>query len=342
MLRNILEEPDGVFGFVSFDEGRLFQTSKPSAMSTSGPTSSSRRPFGPRACVGAHTALVTPFLDGAVAWDDLKRLVELQIKEGIDGLVAVGTTGESPTLDYDEHIEVIRKTVEFAAGRVPVMAGTGSNATTEALDLTKRADEAGADAFLLVAPYYNKPSQEGLFRHFSLLAEATAKPIVLYSIPGRCGIEITVETTLRLRKKYPNIIGIKEAGGQVEKAARLVREADPEFIVLSGDDSLTLPFAEVGAQGIVSVASNLIPGPVAKLARLARTKQFAEAKVLHDRLAEIFKTLFVEPNPVPVKHCMMRACIIRSDEVRLPLCEMSEANRLLVEKVADATLASLR
>jgi len=193
-----------------------------------------------------------------------------------------------------------------------------------------------------VAPYYNKPSQEGLFRHFSVIAEATAKPIILYSIPGRCGIEITVETTLRLRKKYPHIIGIKEAGGQVEKAARLVREADPEFIVLSGDDSLTLPFAEVGAQGIISVASNLIPGPVAKLAQLARTKQFAEAKVLHDQLAEIFRTLFVEPNPVPVKHCMMRAGLIRSDEVRLPLCEMSEANRLLVEKVADATLASLR
>ena len=169
-------------------------------MSSTG-SSPSRRPFGPRAFVGAHTALVTPFVKGAVAWDDLKKLVEFQIKDGIDGLVAVGTTGESPTLDYDEHIEVIRKTVEFAAGRVPVMAGTGSNATTEALDLTKRADEAGADAFLLVAPYYNKPSQEGLFRHFALLAESTAKPIILCSIPGRCGIEITVETTLRLRKK---------------------------------------------------------------------------------------------------------------------------------------------
>ena len=165
-------------------------------MSSTG-SHASRRPFGPRAFVGAHTALVTPFHKGAVAWDDLKKLVDFQIQEGIDGLVAVGTTGESPTLDYDEHIDVIRRTVEFAAGRVPVMAGTGSNATTEALDLTKRADEAGADAFLLVAPYYNKPSQEGLFRHFSALAEATAKPIVLYSIPGRCGIEITVETTDR-------------------------------------------------------------------------------------------------------------------------------------------------
>lgn len=305
-------------------------------------SSPSRPPFGPRAFTGAHTALVTPFLDGAVAWEDLRKLVETQIAAGIDGLVAVGTTGESPTLDNEEHIEVIRRTVAFAAGRVPVMAGTGSNATTEALDLTQRADQAGADAFLLVAPYYNKPSQEGLYRHFSILAEATAKPIILYSIPGRCGVEITVETTLRLRRKYSNIIGIKEAGGQVDKAARLVREADPAFIVLSGDDSLTLPFAEVGAQGIVSVASNFIPAAVVRLAGLARTQQFAEAKVLHDKLADIFKTLFIEPNPVPVKHCMMRIGGLRSAEVRLPLCEMSEANRLLVEQVADATLASLR
>ncbi len=308
-------------------------------MSASG---SSRAPFGPRSFVGAHTALVTPFLDGNVCWEDLRRLVDLQIAAGIDGLVSVGTTGESPTLDYDEHVDVIARTVEHAAGRVPVMAGTGSNSTVEALDLTRRADEAGADGFLLVAPYYNKPSQEGLFRHFSAVAETTDKPIMLYSIPGRCGVEISVETVLRLRAKFRHVIGIKEAGGQVEKAARLVKESDAEFIVLSGDDSLTLPFAEVGAQGVISVASNLIPGPVARLARLARTKQFAEAKVLHDQLADIFRTLFVEPNPVPVKHCMMRAGIIRSDEVRLPLCEMSEANRLLVEKVADATLASLR
>ena len=308
-------------------------------MSASG---SSRAKFGPASFVGAHTALVTPFLDGKVCWEDLRRLVEVQIAAGIDGLVSVGTTGESPTLDYDEHVDVIARTVEFAAGRVPVMAGTGSNSTVEALDLTRRADEAGADAFLLVAPYYNKPSQEGLFRHFSAVAEATAKPIMLYSIPGRCGVEISVETVLRLRAKFRHVIGIKEAGGQVEKAARLVKESDPEFIVLSGDDSLTLPFAEVGARGVVSVASNLIPGPVAKLAKLARTGRFAEAKALHDRLADLFRTLFVEPNPVPVKHCMMRAGIIRSDEVRLPLCEMSEANRLLVEKVADAALASLR
>ena len=312
-------------------------------MSTPGSTSSRPgRPFGPQAYAGAHTALVTPFLNGQVAWADLRKLVDFQIKEGIDGLISVGTTGESPTLDYDEHIAVIEKTVEYAAGRVPVMAGTGSNATTEALDLTKRADQAGADAFLLVAPYYNKPSQEGLYRHFSLLAECTAKPIMLYSIPGRCGIEITVETVVRLRQKHWNIIGIKEAGGQVDKAARLVRELDPEFLVLSGDDSLTVAFGEVGGQGIISVASNWLPGPVAQLAALVRQKKFAEAKVLQAKLAEIFKTLFIEPNPVPVKHVMQRSGLIQSGEVRLPLCEMSDANRLLVEACVDATLANLR
>jgi 4-hydroxy-tetrahydrodipicolinate synthase len=222
------------------------------------------------------------------------------------------------------------------------MAGTGSNATTEALDLTKRADEAGADAFLLVAPYYNKPSQEGLYRHFSLLAESTAKPIMLYSIPGRCGIEIAVETVVRLRQKHRNIIGIKEAGGQVEKAARLVRELDSEFLVLSGDDSLTLAFGEVGAQGIISVASNWIPSAVVQLTALVRAKKFTEAKALQAKLAEVFRVLFVEPNPVPVKHLMQRAGLIQSAEVRLPLCEMAEANRRLVEATADAYLSSIR
>jgi len=312
----------------------------PFEMSSHSQSSATQRPV--QAYAGAHTALITPFLSGKVAWDDLRKLVHFQISAGIDGLISVGTTGESPTLDYDEHIEVIQHTVEYAAGRVPVMAGTGSNATTEALDLTKRADEAGADAFLLVAPYYNKPSQEGLYRHFSLIAESTAKPIMLYSIPGRCGIEIAVETVVRLRQKHRNIIGIKEAGGQVEKAARLVRELDPEFLVLSGDDSLTLAFGEVGAQGIISVASNWIPSAVVQLTALVRAKKFTEAKALQAKLAEVFRVLFVEPNPVPVKHLMQRAGLIQSAEVRLPLCEMAEANRRLVEATADAYLSSIR
>lgn len=302
----------------------------------------SKRFADPSVYAGAHTALITPFLDGKVAWADLKKLVDFQIAAGINGLISVGTTGESPTLDYDEHIEVIQRTVEYSAGRVPVMAGTGSNSTAEALDLTKRAGDVGADAFLLVAPYYNKPSQEGLYRHFSAIAESTEKPIMLYSIPGRCGVEISVETVVRLRQAHRNIIGIKEAGGQVEKAARLVKELDRDFLVLSGDDSLTVAFGEVGAQGIISVASNWIPGHVVKLAQLVRAKKFAEAKLLNGQLAEIFKIIFVEPNPVPVKHLMQRSGLIQSAEVRLPLCEMSEANRKLVEATADTCIASLR
>jgi len=305
-------------------------------------TGNPRKPFGTNHFCGAHTALVTPFASGKVAWSDLAKLVDQQVAAGIDGIVSVGTTGESPTLSHEEHIEVIARTVEAARGRVPVTAGTGSNATAEAVDLVRRADAVGADAHLQVAPYYNKPSQEGLFRHFSAIAEATDRPILLYSIPGRCGIEISVETVVRLRARHRHIIGIKEAGGQVDKAARLVRELDPGFLVLSGDDSLTLAFAEVGARGIVSVASNLLPGPVARLAKLCGERKFDEARALHAKLAEIFKVLFVEPNPVPVKHAMRRAGLIGSDEVRLPLCEMSEPNRRLVEQVADATLASLR
>lgn len=305
-------------------------------------TGNPRKPFGTNHFCGAHTALVTPFASGQVAWGDLERLVEQQVDAGIDGLVSVGTTGESPTLSHEEHIEVIARTVAAARGRVPVMAGTGSNATSEAIDLVRRADAVGADAHLQVAPYYNKPSQEGLYRHFCAIAESTDRPILLYSIPGRCGVEISVETVQRLRARHRHILGIKEAGGQVDKAARLVRELDPEFLVLSGDDSLTLPFAEVGARGIVSVASNLLPGPVARLAHLCGERKFDEARALHAKLAEIFKVLFVEPNPVPVKHAMRRAGLIGSSEVRLPLCEMSDANRRLVEQVADSTLASLR
>lgn len=305
-------------------------------------TGNPRKPFGTNHFCGAHTALVTPFASGQVAWGDLERLVEQQVDAGIDGLVSVGTTGESPTLSHEEHIEVIARTVAAARGRVPVMAGTGSNATSEAIDLVRRADAVGADAHLQVAPYYNKPSQEGLYRHFCAIAESTDRPILLYSIPGRCGVEISVETVQRLRARHRHILGIKEAGGQVDKAARLVRELDPEFLVLSGDDSLTLPFAEVGARGIVSVASNLLPGPVARLAHLCGERKFDEARALHAKLAEIFRVLFVEPNPVPVKHAMRRAGLIGSSEVRLPLCEMSDANRRLVEQVADSTLASLR
>ncbi|MBL9190492.1 MAG: 4-hydroxy-tetrahydrodipicolinate synthase [Opitutaceae bacterium] len=286
------------------------------------------RPF-----TGTITALATPFRNGEVSYDDLRKLVAFQIKGGIDGLVPVGTTGESPTLDYDEHIDVIRCVVAESRGRVPVIAGTGSNSTHEALHLTKLADEAGADAMLVVAPYYNKPSQEGLFRHFSAIAEQTDKPIILYSIPGRCGIEISVGVVARLRAKYKNVAWIKEAGGSVDRVDQLKQELGGDITVLSGDDSLTLPFMAVGAEGVISVASNLYVREIGKMVRLALANDFTKATKIHRRLYPAFKTLFIEPNPVPIKAALKRAGIIVSDEVRSPLCEMTPANAQALNKV---------
>lgn len=291
-----------------------------------------------RPLTGTLTALVTPFANGKVAFDDLRKLVEFQIKGGVDGLVPVGTTGESPTLSHEEHMEVVSAVIATNRGRVPVVAGTGSNSTHEAVELTRLSHEAGADAMLVVAPYYNKPSQEGLFRHFAAVAEATDRPIVLYSIPGRCGIEIGVPVVERLRAKYSHVRYMKEAGGTVDRVDLLKQALGRDLTVLSGDDSLTLPFMAVGAEGVISVASNLLPRQVSKLVRLALADEFAQASKLHRQLYSVFKALFVEPNPVPVKHAMVGAGIIGSDEVRAPLCELSEPGR----KVLSAALASLR
>lgn len=290
-----------------------------------------------REFTGAITALVTPFRNGKVAYDDLDRLVDAQLAGGIKGLVPMGTTGESPTLDYDEHLEVIRRVVVRVAGRVPVMAGTGSNCTREAVDLTRKAQSVGADAMLVVAPYYNKPSQEGLYRHFSVIAEATDKPIILYSIPGRCGIEIAVPTVARLRAAFPHINHIKEAGGSCDRVDQLKQTCGESVTILCGDDSLTLPFIALGAKGVISVASNLLPAEVVKLCELALAGELAEAAALHQRLQPLFKNLFVEPNPVPAKYAMSRLRIIGTPEVRLPLCELTDASRALLDK----TLAGL-
>jgi 4-hydroxy-tetrahydrodipicolinate synthase len=293
-----------------------------------------------RLLTGALTALVTPFRDGAVAFDDLDRLVDFQIDAGIDGLVPVGTTGESPTLDHDEHMEVVCRTIARAAGRVPVVAGTGSNSTREAVDLTRRAHEAGADAMLVVAPYYNKPSQEGLFRHFAAIAEVTDRPIVLYSIPGRCVIEIGVPVVARLRERYPHVHYIKEAGGSCDRVDQLRTALGDSVTILSGDDALTLPFMALGAKGVISVASNFRPAEVVELVRRAAAGDLAEAAGWHARLQPLFRALFVEPNPVPVKHALARAGRIGSAEVRLPLCPMSEANRAAVDAVLEPWLSS--
>lgn len=294
----------------------------------------SSRPF-----TGAITALVTPFRAGQVAFDDLRRLVDFQIKRGIDGLVPVGTTGESPTLSHDEAREVIRCVIAQARGRVPVIAGTGSNDTRKAVAMTAFAHEAGADAMLVVAPYYNRPTQEGLFRHFSAVAEATDRQIVLYSIPGRCGIEIGIDVIARLHAKYPHVNHVKEAGGSVDRVDQIIQACGDAVTVLSGDDPLTLPFMSVGAKGVISVASNLFPREVAQLAAQALAGEYAKARKLHRRFHPVFKSIFIESNPVPIKAAMARAGLIGSDEVRLPLTPLTEASRRTLFGVLDTVAA---
>jgi len=203
---------------------------------------------------GTYTAIVTPFANGQIDTEALRKLIAGQIKGGVDGIVPVGTTGESPTLTFEEHIEVIKLTVKFVGGKVKVLAGTGANSTAEAVHLTQAAEEAGADGSLQVAPYFNKPSQEGIFQHFMEISRATKLPLVLYSIPGRCGVEIGVETVRRLAAATPKVVGIKEAGGSVDRVSQLRAALGKKFTILSGDDSLTLPFMSVGAQGVISVA----------------------------------------------------------------------------------------
>ncbi len=275
---------------------------------------------------GTYTALVTPFKDGKVSEPALERLIRAQIKAGVDGIVSVGTTGESPTLSFEEHIYVIEKSIQFASGRIKVLAGTGGNSTDEAIYLTVAAERAGADGSLQVAPYYNKPTQEGLFQHFRAIAYATKLPIVLYSIPGRCGVEIGVETIQRLARECKNLVGIKEAGGSAERVSQLRAALGPKFTILSGDDSLTLPFMAVGAQGVVSVASNVIPKEVAQMVRAFAGGKSAAALKLHDKFYPLFKDLFVETNPVPVKAALAIMGQIE-EEYRLPLVPMHPTNR---------------
>ena len=282
---------------------------------------------------GVHTALITPMKDGGVSYGDLEKLISMQIAGNVSGLVPCGTTGESPTLSKEEHIEVIQKTIDITQGKLPVIAGTGANSTKEALFLTEKADNAGADAFLVVAPYYNKPSQEGLFQHFSQIAERTEKPVVLYSIPSRCGIEISTQTVLRLRDNFPHVCALKEAGGKSSKVSETVVSLDSDFTVLSGDDGLTLPFIACGAKGVVSVASNLIPQTVASLVAEAKNGKFSEAREIHLENYQFFTEIFCEPNPVPIKTLMHLKGIISSPEVRLPLCPPNPSNMELLREI---------
>jgi 4-hydroxy-tetrahydrodipicolinate synthase len=274
---------------------------------------------------GTYTAIVTPFSNGALDEAALERLIKMQIKGGVDGIVPVGTTGESPTVDCEEHIRIIARSVKFAAGRIKVLAGTGANATSEAIKLTQEAEKVGADGSLQVAPYYNKPTQEGLYQHFRAIARTTKLPIVLYSIPGRCGIEIGVETVKRLARDYKNIVGIKEAGGSCDRVSQLRAATGAKFTILSGDDSLTLPFMSVGAQGVISVASNVIPREVSQMVKLFASGKAAAALKIHERFYPLFKDLFIETNPTPVKAALAMMKVIE-EESRLPLVPMDPKN----------------
>jgi 4-hydroxy-tetrahydrodipicolinate synthase len=275
---------------------------------------------------GTYTALITPFRNGEIDVPAFKSLIDRQIAGGVTGIVPVGTTGESPTLDTDEHIEVIRLAVEFAAGRCEVVAGTGANATAEAIELTEAAEKLGATGTLQVCPYYNKPSQEGLYLHFKAIAESTNLPIMLYSVPGRSSIEIAPETAARLAADCPTVVAIKEAGGSVDRVNQLAQALPPGFAILSGDDPLTLPFVACGATGLVSVASNLIPDVIVKLVNTCLAGDFTAALALQKQYYPLMRGLMsLDVNPVPIKtavalqgHCL--------PDLRLPLAPLSEAN----------------
>ena len=272
---------------------------------------------------GVFTAIVTPFSNGKVDYEKLTELVKIQIDANIEGIVPVGTTGESPTLSVDEHLKVIETVIETASGKCQIIAGTGANSTAEAVHLTKMAKAIGADATLQVTPYYNKPTQEGLYRHFSAVADECNLPVVLYNVPGRSGLAIAVETIERLSSN-PNIVCVKEAGGSAERVSAIKNLCD--ITVLSGDDSLTLPMMALGADGVISVASNLIPAKVKAMVDAWRSGNIDSALEIHNKYYRFFSDIFIETNPIPIKAAMAAKGLL-DEEYRLPICPMSSANR---------------
>jgi 4-hydroxy-tetrahydrodipicolinate synthase len=283
---------------------------------------------------GSITALITPFKNGELDEVAFRRLIEWQLAEGTQGLVPVGTTGESPTLDHREHKRVVEVCVETAAGRVPVIAGAGSNATSEAIEFTRHAKEAGADAVLSVAPYYNKPTQEGLFRHFAAIAESVDIPIILYNIPGRSVVEISVETLARLAA-IPNIIGVKDATGNLARASRDRAALPKDFIRLSGDDATALGFMAHGGRGCISVTSNVAPKLCAAFQAFCLKDDFAAALDIQDRLMPLHDALFCEASPAPTKYAASLLGLCRP-EVRLPIVPLSDKGRDIVRTAMDA------
>lgn len=280
---------------------------------------------------GSIVALITPMKNGEIDFDALKSLVEFHIKAGTHGIVAVGTTGENSTLSIDENVKVIQKTVEFAEGRIPVIAGTGSNATSEAITMTKLLANSGVAGCLSVVPYYNKPTQEGLFQHYKAIAECTDLPQILYNVPGRTVTDLKPETIGRLAE-IPNIVGVKEATGDLSRIAQIKASAGNEFIFLSGDDATGFESMKLGGQGVISVTNNLAAADMAKMCELALSGKFDEAETINQRLMDLHKNLFVEGNPIPVKWAAYKMGLISDPSLRLPLTTLSDEYHGLIEQ----------
>jgi len=285
---------------------------------------------------GVFTALVTPFDDnGSLDPEAFDTLVSRQLDTGVAGLVPVGTTGEAPTLREDERDQIIGRTVELSSGRAFVLAGTGSNDTAKAIAWTRKAEELGADGCLVVTPYYNKPTQAGLLNYFGAVAESTALPIILYSVPGRCGIEVAPETAAALHDQYENIVGIKEAGGRVDRVTEIRKACGSNFIILSGDDGLTLPFLAAGAIGVISVVSNLAPELMVSLLDAWKEGKTDEAREIHEHVFDLANAMFIESSPVPVKTALALEGFMR-DTVRAPLVPLSDKGMSFLKKVLSA------
>lgn len=291
---------------------------------------------------GVYTALITPFTDlGVVDYKALERIIEHQIDSGIDGLVPCGTTGESPTLSHEEHDRVIAQTIRFAAGRVPVIAGTGSNSTTEAIRLSQHAEDAGANALLLVNPYYNKPTQKGMYLHFRAIAESVKIPCILYNIKGRTGVNLETETLIRLAEDCPNIVAVKEASGSLRQMEDVIRTSEDDFMVLSGDDNLALDLIKLGGDGVISVASNLFPREMARMIHSALAGNWDEAEQLGSWFAPFFSLCFVETNPIPIKTAMAQCGWCR-ESFRLPLCSLEkEEHRKKLESIVGSMISDI-
>ena len=281
---------------------------------------------------GSIVALVTPFREGRVDEAKLRELVEFHVRSGTDGIVPCGMTGESPTLSHDEHKRVVEIVVEAVRGRIPVIAGTGSNSTAEAVDLTRHAESAGADGALVVSPYYNKPTQQGLYEHYKAIAESGALPIIVYNIQGRTAINVETDTLARLARDCRNIVGVKEASGSLDQMTQVILACGPDFTVVSGDDNLTLPLMAVGGRGVISVIANIVPKETAEMTHAALEGDWKRAGELHLKYFPLCKVMFIETNPIPVKEAMAMMGMI-TPEFRLPLCRMAQANRERLREV---------